>query len=138
MLDVQECYINCKEPAVFMGRWTGAGAAVPVAVAKTTRGTGPTSPTGSSTSGGPITIARSGVGTLSVTLPNPVGIIQNYSFWVCTGSSATDKNVRITPVVAGSNTFALQVTFHANGVAVDLAVNDELQMEVISSLSQNP
>ena len=126
-------YVNCKEPLTLYGRWVGAGASVPTPIAKTTRPTGPGAP-----QGGPIAISRSGVGTLTVTLPNPIGIIQSYRFWVASGSSATDKNVRITPPAVGSNSFALAVTFHANGVAVDLAASDELLMCVVSSITQNP
>jgi hypothetical protein len=126
-------FINCKEPLFLMGRWLGAAASVPTPVAKTTRPTGPGAP-----QGGPIAISRSGVGTLSVVLPSPFGVIQSYEFWVNSGTSATDKNVRTTPPTAGSGTFALQVTFTANGVAVDLAATDELCMFVVSSISANP
>lgn len=121
-------FVNCKEPAWIMGRWLGAGAATPTVVAKTTKLTG--------NPGAVPAISRSGVGTLSVVIAAPVGIVQSYDFWVNSGSSATDKNVRVTPPSGG--TFALQVTFHANGTAVDLAATDELCMMVVTSLAPNP
>jgi hypothetical protein len=136
MLDVQDQYVNCKEPVHLMGRWAGAGASVPTPVAKTTRATGPSNPTGSAAGGGPITISRSGVGTLLVTLPNPIGVLQNYAFWCA--SSANNKNVNIVPPAPGANSFALTITYHANTVAVDLAAGEELMMDVNASLSTSP
>lgn len=123
--------VNVREPFTLYGRWAGAGASVPTPVANTTRPTGPGAPQGA-----PIAIARSGVGALTVTIPNPVGTIQNYSFGVA--SAAADKNVRTAPPAAGSGAFALQITFHANGVAVDLAVGEELLMEITSSTAVRP
>ena len=131
MLDVQVNYTNCKEPVTLMGRWVGAGASAPTPVAKTTRPTGPGNP-----QGGPITITRSGVGTLLVQLPTPVGPIQTYGFQVASG--ANNKNVGISPPAAGATSFALQISYHANAVAVDLAATEELLMTVIFALSQNP
>lgn len=126
--------INCKNPCNILGRWLGAGAAVPTVVAKTTRSAGNPSNAG----GGQISISRSGVGALSVTIPGPLGIVQDYAFWTATGASASDKNVRVTPPGAGSLTFALAVTLYSNGAAVDLASNDELLMYVTMAYDQNP
>lgn len=131
MLDFKELATNFREPVLLTGRWSGAGASVPTAVALTTRGTGPTN-TAAGNSGGPITISRSGVGTLAVQLPAPYGVPQTVEFWI--NSNANDKNVRTNVASASTGLYNLQVTYHANGTAVDVAAGEELDMFVMFSL----
>jgi len=127
MIDQAMVGVTFKEPTHWTGRWTGTAANVPTKVTATSQKT---------------TIARSGVGQLTVTLSDPggpVGVVQVYDFWVNTSliGGANYKQVLTTPVSANSGTFTLQVQF-ANGTAVDLTANDELNMDVWTSRSSNP
>lgn len=115
-------YVN--EPANIFGRFTGAGTSVPTAVANVP-GAG----------ANVIALTRSGVGTLSAVLQDTIGVIQNYDWWV--SSPANNKSVAITPPGTGF-TFALQVSWSANAVAVDLQANEELVFEINKSESSRP
>lgn len=124
-------FANVREPLTLFGRWVGAGAAAPTPVANTTRPTGPGAPQGA-----PITIVRNGVGNLTVTLPSPVGVVQSYDFWICSG--ANNKACLVAPPAVGANSFTVLVEYAANGVAVDVAATEELLMEVTSSIAVRP
>jgi hypothetical protein len=126
MFDARPVNTHFTEPTLHCARYVGAGAAAPTPVAsvKDAQST-------------KTSITRSGVGALVVTLLDvPLGVVQTYDFWAA--CPANDKNVRMTPPTAGSYAFTLQVGYHANGVAVDLAATEELCMEVWTSRSQVP
>lgn len=124
MLDARAINTHYNEPTNLAGRFTGAGTSVPAAVANVI-------------DSGPLVsvLTRSGVGTLSFVLQEPVGVIQNYDFWVA--SPANNKSVSVTPPGTGF-TFALQVSWSANGTAVDLQANEELVFEINKSNSGRP
>ncbi len=124
MLDSRPLNTHYNEPTNIVGRFTGAGTSAPTAVANVID-------SGSLVS----VLTRSGVGTLSFVLQEPIGVIQNYDFWIA--SAANNKNVSVTPPGTGF-TFALQVSWQANGVAVDVAANEELLFEINKSNSGRP
>lgn len=128
MYDAQVFYANCKEPVVIMGRWLGNSGATPTVVAKTTRPVGP----GTS---GQLQILWNSTGNLTVTMPSPVGTIQNYLFDV-QSSNAHCKVVKVAPPSAG--VFTLQVVYAANDVAVDLVNTEELTAFIVTTLAPNP
>lgn len=126
MFDAREVNTHFTEPTLLCGRFVGAGASVPVAIANVKESQSTKT-----------TLARSGVGALTLTfLDVPIGVYQNYDFWVV--APAADKNVRVTPIAVGSNVFTLQVTTTSTGAAVDVAATEELHFEIWASRSQVP
>lgn len=116
-----------KQPTKLCGRFAGAGASVPTPVAL--------NPDAQATR---CTITRNAAGNLNVQfLDTPLGIVQNYDFWVCSNNAA-DSNVRVTPPTAGSYNFRLNIVFAANGTARDVAVGEELCFEITTSRSGTP
>lgn len=123
MIDFRPVGYYHNEPVKITGRFTGAGAAVPTAVANVP-----------SAGANVITLTRSGVGTLSAVLVDTVGFIQNYDFWV---ASTNAKSVQYT-VNTTTFTFSLQVSWNVNAVAVDLTAAEELVFEISKSESSRP
>lgn len=123
MLDFRPTGYHFNEPAKIVGRFTGAGAAVPTAVANVP-GSG----------ANVVTLARSGVGTMTATLQDLVGVIQNYDFWI---GSTNAKSVQCT-VNATTFVFSLQVSWNVNAVAVDLTAAEELVFEITKAETSRP
>jgi len=127
MYDARLVNTHFTEPTLLVGRFAGAGAAVPTPTA----GNADSQPTKTS-------LARAGVGNLLVTfLDVPMGVVQSYDFW-CASNNVADRNVRVTPPAVGSYAFQLNVTFMANGVASDVALGEELVFEVWTKRAQSP
>lgn len=126
MWDSYQIDTHFKSPALIAARFVGAGASVPTPIAQVNDAQATKS-----------TLARSGVGLLTFTPKDaPMGVIQCYSFEVA--SPANNKNVQVTPPTPGSYLFTLAITYHANGVAVDIASSEELVIEIWTARSGTP
>jgi hypothetical protein len=126
MYDERPVGTHFNQPTLIALRFAGAGASVPTPVANV-----------KDAAASRCTITRSGVGTLSIQLlDTPLGVVQSYGFWVESGSA--DKNVRVTPPAAANYTFTANITYHANGVAVDLANGEELVAEIWAARTSQP
>jgi len=126
MRDAREISVDFNEPVHICGRFTGAGAGAPTPVANV--------PGAQSTKA---TVTYNSTGNIYVTLLDPpLGVVQSYDFWI--GSPANNKNVQVAPPAAGSYQFKLLVTYHANGVAVDVASSEELVMDIWTARTAKP
>jgi hypothetical protein len=109
-----------RELTWLTGRYTGAGTSVPAEVAGTGRG---------------ITVTRTGVGALRVTLDDKWPFVQAESIRV---DSATARFVKVTPFDATNNRWVVQVATSADA-AVDLTSSDELVVIVgVSATGYSP
>jgi hypothetical protein len=133
MIDDRMLGVPFNNPTVWMGRFTGTGANVPVAVGFTSR---------------KMTIVRNGTGNVTITLSDPTlgqsgngltGVVESSSAWVNTTNIAGTniKDAVVQPIAANSAAFIVNIQFR-NGTAVDLAATDELNFECWTARSQNP
>lgn len=111
-----------RETTYIGARFVGAGAAVPTKFATTMRG---------------ITIARSGVGTLTLTLDDTWPVINACHISV---HSAAGKDALVTPLAAG--VYAVQIKTFATDLvaaaAVDLTTAEELQVSAFGCYTGTP
>lgn len=126
MYDSRDPNFKFNEPSLTVGRFTGNGTGALATVASTSKG---------------LSVTRTGVGALTITFTDPpVGIVQSFAAWVC--SAGADKNVRITPIAAGAlgtpYQVTTQVTYQANGSAVDLTSSEELNVECWHARTSQP
>lgn len=125
MRDEKTPGIDFNGPRLVTGRFVGAGTSVPTKISGCAKN---------------LTLARTGVGAYTLTFTDPpVGTPENFAAWVCSGTN--DKNVRTTPLAVpfvSPYQVTLQVTYHANGSAVDLTSSEELHMESWLSVAGTP
>lgn len=127
MWDERPVGTHFNQPTLIAARWAGAGSSAPTPVAnvKDAQAT-------------KTTITLNSTGNITVQfLDTPMGIFQSYDFWVASNNAA-DKNVRVTPPTVGSYAFQLNVTYMANGSAVNIAVGEELVCECWLARTQVP
>jgi hypothetical protein len=119
--------IPFNEPVLLAGRYAGNGAAVPNAVAGTTK------------SG--LTLTYANTGNMTVTIPTPTGVFQSICMWVnqnLTSNSQVQKVVQFAPPANNASSIPIRIATVSANANTDVAVGEELEVEIWLSNSANP
>jgi len=119
------CHIN--SPAIFRARFAGNGANPPnpVANVKDSQST-------------QCTVTRTGVGVYTLTPKDiPLGVVQFYDFCVAT-NTALNKQCLVTPPAVANYTFTVTIVHGINNTAIDLAIGEELVVDIWFARTQVP
>lgn len=119
--------ISFNEPVMLCGRFAGNGAAVPNAVAGTTK------------SG--LTLTYANTGNMTVNIPTPTGVFQSICMWVnqnLTSNSQIQKVVQFAAPANAVSSIPIRIATVASNANTDVATGEELEIEIWTSVAAVP
>ena len=138
MYDTRVPAFKINEPTALFGRFAGQGAnTAPTSLLNTVAGGGLA--VGSQITSKGLTLARTGVGALTLTVSEAPGIPQMFDAGVL--STTNNKAMLLQPPpnpFVTPYTLTMQCVYEANSVAVDIAVGEELDVELWFAKTSQP
>ena len=138
MYDARVPNFKVNEPTALFGRFAGQGAnTAPTALTNTAAGGG--TAIGAQITSKGLTLARTGVGALTLTVSEAPGIPQLFDAGIL--STSNSKVLLLQPPpnpVVTPYTLTMQSVYQANLVAVDIAVGEELDVELWFAKTSQP
>lgn len=119
--------IPFNEPVVLMGRFAGNGASSPIAVTGATKGG--------------LTLTYANTGNMTVNIPTPTGVFQSLGMWVnqnVTSNSQIQKVVQFSPPANNASSIPIRIATVASNANTDVALGEELEIEIWFSNSSYP